>query len=84
MSTFMHDLRHALRGLRKDLGFAATAVAIITIGLGATTSIFSVIEGVLLDPLPVDDPDRSIGATTSHKSTATPSASQSPVTAANF
>ncbi len=50
------DLRYAARTFAKQPGFAATAVLILALGLGATTAIFSLVYGVLLKPLPFDEP----------------------------
>jgi len=50
------DLRYAARAFAKQPGFAATAVLILALGLGATTAIFSLVYGVLLKPLPFDEP----------------------------
>src|SRR5580700_4596821 len=58
MQNFLFDLRFVLRQLRKSPGFAATAVLMLAFGIGATTAIFSIVEGVLLRPLPFPDPDR--------------------------
>ena len=52
VDTFFADLRRALRRLRRKPGFAAASLLTLALGIGATTSIFSVIEGVLLKPLP--------------------------------
>src|SRR5687767_12167580 len=51
-----HDLRYAARAFAKQPGFAATAVLILALGIGATTAVFSLIYGVLLKPLPFDEP----------------------------
>jgi putative ABC transport system permease protein len=60
MPRLSQDLRHAVRGLRKHPGFAALAVLALALGIGATTTIFSVIHGVLLDPFPYLDADRVV------------------------
>ena len=54
------DLRFALRSFRKQPGFTATVVATLALGIGATTTVFSVVHGVLLKPLPYDDADRLV------------------------
>jgi predicted permease len=60
MSTLLLDLKFAFRQLRKSPGFAATAVLMLAFGIGATTAIFSIVEGVLLRALPFPDPDRLV------------------------
>ena len=54
------DLRHAVRILRQAPGFTLLVVTVLAIGIGATTSIFSIVDGVLLKPLPFRDADRLI------------------------
>jgi putative ABC transport system permease protein len=60
MSGFLNDLRYCLRTLRKNPGFAAMAVLTLALGIGANTAIFSVVSGILLKPLPFEDPDRVV------------------------
>src|SRR2546430_1436900 len=59
MQAIIKDLRYGIRSLLKRPGFTAIAVITLTIGIGATTTIFSVVNGLLLRPLPgVSKPDR--------------------------
>lgn len=52
------DIRYALRGLRRNPGFTATAVLVLGLGLGATTAVYSVMHSVVLAELPYPEPDR--------------------------
>ena len=56
----MNDLKFAIRQLLKNPGFTAVAVLTLALGIGANTTIFSFVTGVLLKPLPYPDSDRLV------------------------
>jgi len=60
MPSIFRDLKIAIRHLSKSPGFAVTAILMLALGIGATTAIFSIVEGVLLRPLPFPDPSRLV------------------------
>jgi putative ABC transport system permease protein len=63
MDTLAQDLRFALRSLFRRPGFALTAVVTLALGIGATTAIFSVVNAVILRPLPFERADRIVAVT---------------------
>ena len=60
MSDWLADIRAALRSLRKDRGSTAVAVAALGVGIAACATLFSVVDGVLLRPLPFPNLDRLV------------------------
>lgn len=60
LADLVRDARYALRGLRRDPGFSVAVVVVLALGIGATTSMFAVVDALLLEPLPYPDPDRLV------------------------
>ena len=63
MDSLLRDLRHSVRLLVRQPGFALTAILTLALGIGATTAIFSVVNGIILRQLPFGEPDRIVAVT---------------------
>ncbi len=64
LAAFLQDVRFALRQLRRERGFSLVAVATLALGIGATTTLFSVLQAVVLNPLPFPDSERLVDIAT--------------------
>ena len=60
LEKFLRDLRYGARTLTRSPGFALTAILVMALGIGATTSLFTIVRAVLLKPLPFRDPDKLV------------------------
>ena len=58
MTGLIQDLRYAVRALKRAPGFAAVSIVTLALGIAATTIVYSIVDGILLRPLPIQDPDR--------------------------
>jgi hypothetical protein len=65
-ASMLSDLSFALRQLRKSPGFAVTTILTLALGIGTTTVIYSLIDGVLLKPLPLPHPEQLVAVYTEH------------------
>ena len=63
MSDLAQDLRYSFRGMRRDAGFATFTILIAGLGIGASSTVFSVVNALLLRPLPFRDPGRLVWIT---------------------
>jgi len=71
MSDLWHDLRYSFRGMRRDAGFTVFAILIAGLGIGASSTVFSVVNALLLRPLPFRDPVRLVWISNGNESTNT-------------
>ena len=79
----MEDLRHSFRGMRRDAGFTAFTILIAGLGIGASTTVFSVVNAMLLRPLPFHDPGRLVWITNGDDWTSTQTEHYSDLSALN-
>ena len=84
MTRLIQNMKSALRLFRKSPGFACVAIAIMALGIGANTAIFSVVHAVLLEPLPFQDADRLVQIWHVPPQTSFPGMTRFDVSAANF
>jgi putative ABC transport system permease protein len=71
MDNLLQDVRYGIRTLLRQPGFAATAILTLSLGIGATTAIFSVVNAVVLRPMPFDEPERVVVVTNQNLKTGT-------------
>ena len=67
LDIFLQDVRFGLRLLRRNPGFACTAVLVLTLGIGTCVAFFAFVDSALLKPLPYDDPSRLVAVYEAHK-----------------
>ena len=79
MDTSIQDLRYGIRTLVKSPGFAAAGILTLALGIGATTAMVSIVDAVLVKPLPYKDPERIVAIWEK-----TPAGQRNPVSSAEF
>jgi putative ABC transport system permease protein len=84
MRDFLQSLSHAVRVLRRNPGFTLSALAVLTLGIGANTAIFSVVNAVLLKPLPFPDSDSIVTVFHVPPAAAFPGFKRFPASVANY
>src|SRR5690242_19726897 len=84
MRDFLRSITYAIRVLRKNPGFTLSALAVLTLGIGANTAIFSVVNAVLLKPLPFADSDSIVTVSHVPPASAFPGLKRFAVSAANY
>ena len=80
MGTWLQDVRYAFVTMRRNPGFTAAVLLTLAFGIGATTAVFSIVDGVLLRPLPYPEPNRLVRLSEEHPGAVSPCASRSSVT----
>src|ERR1035438_2134645 len=80
----LRDLRYGWRGMRKTPVFTAFAVLTLGLGIGANTTVFTIVNTLLLHPLPVGDPSRLAALYDTGSKTAKPASVRLPLAYANF